>query len=411
MVRGRPVNTASWAWQQLSVGKKATVDCASADCHAEVYVENLSLQPVWFDGLEIAAGGAPVAVVVQEAHYDPWGLELAGIGYNASGNPEHKFTYNGKEKQDQFGLGWLDCASADYHARQVGPALGRMWAVDPLAGKFAPVNPWAYALNNPLRVVDPTGMEVEETVNGIRYTSEDARRVIENLKAKEKRDKIESTYQHTVTLQYKYDSDGSHILTKINEFKKWTHTKGKVAIETITSYQQMITIINKDGTIKVLGNEMIRTTKDEISSDDGGKSYTYKLLSDEATITKKDPLSMDKELMGYQETLNAQLAIDKTWNAFKPSVEFKGKGELEIGSWGLGLYDVFTPALNKLAEVASKNFRFLPSIGFPSTNPWVAATAIGLATGSQTADIYHKYADHRGRSMTIYSTVVAKFAK
>jgi hypothetical protein len=40
--------------------------------------------------LEIAAGGAPVAVVVQEVHcrravYDPWGLELAGIGYNASG--------------------------------------------------------------------------------------------------------------------------------------------------------------------------------------------------------------------------------------------------------------------------------------------------------------------------------------
>jgi hypothetical protein len=74
MVRGRPVNTASWAWQQLTVGKKATVDCASADCAsadcasadcasadcasadchdcasaAEVYVENLSLQPVWFD--------------------------------------------------------------------------------------------------------------------------------------------------------------------------------------------------------------------------------------------------------------------------------------------------------------------------------------------------------------------------
>jgi hypothetical protein len=33
-------------------------------------VENLSLQPVWFDDLEIQAGGAPVAVVVQEAHAD-----------------------------------------------------------------------------------------------------------------------------------------------------------------------------------------------------------------------------------------------------------------------------------------------------------------------------------------------------
>jgi hypothetical protein len=46
LVRGRPVTTAAWAWQQLSVGKKATQDCASA---AEVYVENLSLQAVWFD--------------------------------------------------------------------------------------------------------------------------------------------------------------------------------------------------------------------------------------------------------------------------------------------------------------------------------------------------------------------------
>jgi hypothetical protein len=60
----RAATTAAWAWQQLSVGKKATVDCASADCAsadcasadchdcasaAEVYVENLSLQAVWFD--------------------------------------------------------------------------------------------------------------------------------------------------------------------------------------------------------------------------------------------------------------------------------------------------------------------------------------------------------------------------
>jgi hypothetical protein len=62
-------NTASWAWQQLSVGKKATQDCASADCHAEVYVENLSTQAVWFDDLEIATGALPAALVVQEEHY------------------------------------------------------------------------------------------------------------------------------------------------------------------------------------------------------------------------------------------------------------------------------------------------------------------------------------------------------
>jgi hypothetical protein len=37
--------------------------------------------------LEIMAGAAPAPIVVQETHrrravYDPWGLELAGIGYS-----------------------------------------------------------------------------------------------------------------------------------------------------------------------------------------------------------------------------------------------------------------------------------------------------------------------------------------
>jgi RHS repeat-associated protein len=121
---------------------------------SEVYVENLSSQAVWFDDLEIATGALPVAVVVQETHYDPWGLELAGIGYVSDGKFEHKFTYNGKEKQDQFGLGWLD-----YHARQVDPSLGRMWAVDPLAGKFTGLSPYVYVANNPTRMIDPDGKE------------------------------------------------------------------------------------------------------------------------------------------------------------------------------------------------------------------------------------------------------------
>ncbi len=142
-------NTASWAWQQLSIGKLATVDC-----WAEVYVENLAGVPVWFDDLEIQTGAAPAPIVVQETHYDPWGLELAGIGYVADPAKESKFTYNGKEKQDQFGLGWLD-----YHARQVDPALGRMWAVDPHSHRYANTSPYAYVGNNPISRIDPDGKD------------------------------------------------------------------------------------------------------------------------------------------------------------------------------------------------------------------------------------------------------------
>jgi RHS repeat-associated protein len=148
---------ASWAWQQpqtrsLSVGKKA-----EADYWAEVYVENLSSQAVWFDDLEIATGALPTALVVQETHYDPWGLELAGIGYLADPTLEDKFTYNGKEKVDDMALNWLEYGARNYDAR-----LGRWWSVDPLADQMRRHSPYCYAFNNPPRFIDPDGMKPEQ---------------------------------------------------------------------------------------------------------------------------------------------------------------------------------------------------------------------------------------------------------
>jgi RHS repeat-associated protein len=155
LVRGRLVNTASWSWQQLAVGKLATVDC-----WAEVYVENLSSVPVWFDDLEIATGALPVAVVVQETHYDPWGLELAGIGrgsafYNASGNPEHRWKFNGGvERTSDFGLHWDESG-----ARMYDPQVPRFLGVDPLADQAGQESwtPYHYGFNNPARYNDPDG--------------------------------------------------------------------------------------------------------------------------------------------------------------------------------------------------------------------------------------------------------------
>ncbi len=137
------------AWQQLTVGKLATVDC-----WAEVYVENLAGVPVWFDDLKIQTGALPVAVVVQEVHYDPWGLELAGIGYNAGGNPEHDFKFQGKELVGDFGLGWYD-----FQWRQYDPVLGRANAVDPHAENYHPMSPYSFLGNNPMMMVDPDGRD------------------------------------------------------------------------------------------------------------------------------------------------------------------------------------------------------------------------------------------------------------
>ena len=91
--------------------------------------------------------------VAETNHYYPFG------GTFASTNAQ-PYKYNGKELDTKNGLNWYD-----YGARHYDAALGRWFAVDPLAEKMYSWNPYGYCFNNPMKFVDENG-EVPNIVVG-----------------------------------------------------------------------------------------------------------------------------------------------------------------------------------------------------------------------------------------------------
>ncbi|GEM_PF-2724132 len=123
------------------------------DGYLFVFVSNSSQgTSVYFDDLTIDYTMSPID---QTSDYYPFG-GLMGSGFERIISKANDFRYQGKEYDKD--LQWYD-----FHARQYDPYLGRFLAADPLMQFASPYNGMG---NNPINLIDPTGMGAYNGLHG-----------------------------------------------------------------------------------------------------------------------------------------------------------------------------------------------------------------------------------------------------
>mgnify|MGYP006278207103 CR=1 FL=1 len=115
--------------------------------HEYVITDHLGNTRLRFSDLD-GSGTIDSTELLSTHDYYPFGLQ-----WNAGG---YKYTYNGKEIDRELGLNWHH-----YGKRMYDAVLGRFTGVDPLADHFAAWSSYSYVFDNPISLIDPTGMAPE----------------------------------------------------------------------------------------------------------------------------------------------------------------------------------------------------------------------------------------------------------
>lgn len=135
------------------------------------------------------ADGSKNGYVIQTANYYPFGGELCQ-GDTKNSIQSHK--YNGKEFDNMYGLN-----TYDYGARQYNPVTGRWDRMDPLCEKYYPTSPFAYCMNNPVRLIDPDGRDPGDFFYSLDAAAKDFGKYTNPKSIKENREYATSFYKMT----------------------------------------------------------------------------------------------------------------------------------------------------------------------------------------------------------------------
>ncbi|MCP9750051.1 hypothetical protein [Ferruginibacter sp. HRS2-29] len=113
---------------------------AKKNGYCYIYISNETNDMVYFDNLTLKHERSPI---LEETHYYPFGLTMAGISSKAAGvTPNKEKTFQDQRFDDDLGLNWVQ-----FKWRNHDPQIGRFIEIDPLADKYVYNSTYAFSEN------------------------------------------------------------------------------------------------------------------------------------------------------------------------------------------------------------------------------------------------------------------------